>query len=136
MTINNATIVGRLGRDIEIKQTNNGKVVANFGLAVNDSYNKDVTHWLDCVAWGKTAELLAKYTKKGSQIGINGNLQTREWDDKSGSKRKATEINVRDIQFLDSKQDGQQQKAADPFVQSTPPAKASNFDINDDNLPF
>lgn len=122
MTLNTSSVVGRLGKDIELRKTGSGKSVASFSLAVNDSYNKETTYWIDCVAWGKAGEILAQYTHKGSKIGVSGRLQTRDWEDKSGGKHKATEINVQDFELLDSKSEGQSNNNqvggwgnADPF---------------------
>ena len=78
MALNTVVIVGRLAKDIELKQTPTGKTVTNFTVAVDKPYNKDNDHpeanWIDCIAWEKTAEFLAKYFKKGSKVGIAGSL--------------------------------------------------------------
>lgn len=105
-SINNVTLVGRVVRDLEVKQTNSGKEVASFALAV-DGYGKDApANFIDCVAWGKAAEILGQYATKGKQIGITGRLQTRNWEDKAGNKRKATEVVIDQFQLLGSKGDG------------------------------
>ena len=103
--INNVTLVGRVVRDIEVKTTNSGKEVASFALAV-DGYGKDVpANFIDCVAWGKAAEILGQYATKGKQIGITGRIQTRNWE-KDDIKRKATEVVIDQFQLLGSKGDG------------------------------
>ncbi len=105
-SINNVTLVGRVVRDIEVKTTNSGKEVASFALAV-DGYGKDApANFIDCVAWGKVAEILGQYATKGKQIGITGRIQTRPWEDKDGNKRKATEVVIDQFQLLGSKGDG------------------------------
>lgn len=105
-SINNVTLVGRVVRDLEVKQTNSGKEVASFALAV-DGYGKEApANFIDCVAWGKAAEILGQYATKGKQIGITGRIQTRNWEDKSGNKRKATEVVIDQFQLLGSKGDG------------------------------
>ena len=105
-SINNVTLVGRVVRDIEVKTTNSGKEVASFALAV-DGYGKDApANFIDCVAWGKAAEILGQYATKGKQIGITGRIQTRPWEDKDGNKRKATEVVIDQFQLLGSKGDG------------------------------
>ncbi len=104
--INNVTLVGRVVRDIEGKTTNSGKEVASFALAV-DGFGKDApANFIDCVAWGKAAEILGQYATKGKQIGITGRIQTRPWEDKDGNKRKATEVVIDQFQLLGSKGEG------------------------------
>ena len=101
-SINSVTLIGRLVRDIELKTTESGKTVTSFVLAV-DGYNKEAdASFLDCVAWGKAAEILQQYTSKGKQIGITGRLQTRVWE-RDNIKRKITEIVVDQFQLLGSK---------------------------------
>lgn len=105
-SINSTTLVGRVVRDIEVKTTNSGKEVASFALAV-DGFGKDApANFIDCVAWGKAAEILGQYATKGKQIGITGRIQTRPWEDKEGNKRKATEVVIDQFQLLGSKGDG------------------------------
>ena len=105
-SINSTTLVGRVVRDIEVKTTNSGKEVASFALAV-DGYGKYApANFIDCVAWGKAAEILGQYATKGKQIGITGRIQTRPWEDKDGNKRKATEVVIDQFQLLGSKGDG------------------------------
>lgn len=104
-SINSTTLVGRVVRDIEVKTTNSGKEVASFALAV-DGYGKDApANFIDCVAWGKAAEILGQYATKGKQIGITGRIQTRNWE-KDDIKRKATEVVIDQFQLLGSKGDG------------------------------
>lgn len=148
--MNNASVIGRLGKDIEMRVTQSGKTVASFSLAVNDAFDKERTHWIDCVIWGKGAEILEQYTSKGSQVGVSGNIQTRNYEDNNGIKRKQVEINVRDFTLLDSKnensnsiQSGQninrppRESNFDPF-QDTESVNGQNFQpqTNDDGLPF
>lgn len=105
-SINNVTLVGRVVRDLEVKTTNSGKEVASFALAV-DGYGKDApANFIDCVAWGKAAEILGQYATKGKQIAITGRIQTRPWEDKDGNKRKATEVVIDQFQLLGSKSEG------------------------------
>jgi len=104
-SINNVTLVGRVVRDLEVKTTTSGKEVASFALAV-DGYGKDSpANFIDCVAWGKAAEILGQYATKGKQIGITGRIQTRNWE-KDDIKRKATEVVIDQFQLLGSKGDG------------------------------
>lgn len=105
-SINSVTLVGRVVRDLEVKTTQSGKSVASFALAV-DGYGKDApANFIDMVAWGKAAEILAEYAGKGKQIAVTGRIQTRPWETKDGDKRKATEIVVDQFQLLGGKGDG------------------------------
>ena len=101
MDINRVVIVGRLTRESELKQTTSGKSLCKFSIAV--SGYKDEVGFFDCIAWGTTAETIAKYVQKGKRIGIDGSLKFSSWvtDNKRQSK---VEINVDTFQFLDSKQ--------------------------------
>ena len=82
--INNCTFTGRLGSDVELKQTNNGKSIARFRLAVN-VFKKDDTSWLDFEAWGKTAEAIARYRHKGDEVGVTAHAVVDQWE-KDGAK--------------------------------------------------
>ena len=90
--INNVVLTGRLTKDIELRRTTSGKVCTGFTLAVNR--NKQETDFINCVAWDKVAELLERYTHKGSQIGVEGRIQTRNYDDRNGKKVYITEVLV------------------------------------------
>ena len=105
--VNKVIIIGRMGKDPEVKQAGQN-TVANFSLATDESYKKDgqkveKTEWHNIVAWGRLAEIVRDYTSKGSQIYVEGKLQTRQWDDKQGNKRYTTEIVAQSIQLLGSK---------------------------------
>lgn len=106
MDINKVVIIGRLTSDPELKQTQSGTSVASFSVANNRSYTKDGekkdnVSFVNCVAWGKTGEIIAKYCKKGKQVAIEGRLQTDSWDDKeTGKKRSAMKVVVETFQFL------------------------------------
>lgn len=106
--MNKAIMSGRLCADIELRRTPSDKNVCAFTLAV-DRRGKDAgADFIDCVAWEKTAEFLARYFQKGQQVNICGRLQTRSYEDKEGKKRKATEVVVEEVGFCGSKQSGQQ----------------------------
>ena len=100
--MNTITLLGRATSSIELKQTQAGKSVASFSLAVKRPYTKDTTDFHTVVAWDKTAELLAKYVNKGNQVCIRGYLTNREWTDKNGNKRISTEIIAEEIDFVGS----------------------------------
>ena len=102
--MNTVILTGRVTKDIETRDTSTGRKVASFTIAV-DRRTKDgkATDFFDCVAWGKTAELLGEYVKKGNNIFISGKLATRQWTDQSGNKRYTTEVVAENIQMLDRK---------------------------------
>ncbi len=97
--MNRVYIIGRLCADPELKMTNTGKSVTTFTLAANRQGSKE-SDFLDCVAWEKTAEFICKYFQKGSPLVIEGAIQTRTYEDKNGQKRKAVEINVKNVEFV------------------------------------
>ena len=102
-----AIITGNLTRDPELRNTPSGATVCSFSVAVNRTYrgtdgsNKDEVSFIDCSAWGKLAEVIAQYGKKGSGVLVSGRLSQRSWDDKNGGgKRSRTEIVVEDFNFV------------------------------------
>lgn len=107
--LNRTIIMGRLTRDPELRRTQSGTAVASFSLAVErDFKDKDgsrQTDWLDCVAWKGTAEFISRYFSKGRMAVVDGRLQTRSYEDKNGSKRKAVEVVADSVYFGDSKKD-------------------------------
>ncbi len=113
MSVNKVILVGRLGQDPELKYTPSGMAVCNFTLATGDAWTdkngqkQERTEWHRIVVWGKLAELCGQYLAKGRQAYLEGQLQTRSWDDKDGNKRYTTEINARTVQFLGGASAGQ-----------------------------
>ena len=97
--MNNCCFIGRLGRDPEMRYTPAGKAVVSFSLAVNRDGKKDVSDWIDFIAWEKTAEVIAQYCHKGDLLGVTGALQHRSWEDKEGKKHSAHEVRVIRIDF-------------------------------------
>lgn len=122
------TIMGNLGRDPELRYTQNGKAVCNFSVAVDAGFgdNKSTT-WVKCVVWGKGAEIVEKYFNKGSRICCTGEIRTDEYEDRDGNKRQSWELNVRDFDFVDRKGEG---PASGPS--SEPPSQS----FDDDDIPF
>ena len=110
-SVNKVILVGRLGRDPELRYTQAGQAVVNFTMATDEVFNdksgqrQERTEWHKIVAWARLAEICAEYLSKGRQIYIEGRLQTREWEDKEGNKRWTTEIVARDMQMLGSRGD-------------------------------
>src|SRR5439155_22440944 len=108
-SVNKVILVGRLGRDPELKYTASGVPFCRFSMATDDSWNdknsgerQERTEWHNIVAWDRLAEICNQYLTKGRQVYIEGSLQTREWDDQEGNKRKTTEIRARDMVMLGS----------------------------------
>ena len=101
--INRVVLVGRLTRDPELKYTTKGTAVTSFSLAVNRKFNKDEVDFFNLVAWQKTAEIIAQYTNKGSQVAIDGRLQQRRYKNKDGQNVNVVEVIADSVQFLDSK---------------------------------
>jgi single-strand DNA-binding protein len=105
-SINKVILIGNLGRDPELRYTPGGQAVANFTLATNERFSnkegekQERTEWHRIVAWGRTGELCAQYLSKGRSVYLEGRLQTREWEDKEGQKRRTTEIVAQTVQFL------------------------------------
>lgn len=115
--VNKAIILGRLGRDPELRVTKSGTPVANMSVATSESYKdkkgekQERTEWHRIIVWDKLAELCDKYLEKGSQVYIEGRIQTREWE-KDGVKRYTTEIVAYTVQFL-SRTSDEKDKAPD-----------------------
>ncbi len=126
--MNTVAEIGRLTKDVELKQTPNGKTYGRFTLAVNRRYkNSNGTYdadYFNCVVWGLTAENLAKFTKKGSLIGVSGMLQSRSYE-KDGNRVYVTEILVESFDLLEKKDKGSE---VVPVFETV--------DIKDDDLPF
>jgi single-strand DNA-binding protein len=104
--INKVILIGRLGRDPELRYTTSGQPVANFTIATTEVRNskegekQEYTEWHRIVAWGRLAEICSEYLTKGKMVYIEGALRTRSWDDKQGSKRWTTEIVSQTMQIL------------------------------------
>lgn len=106
--INKAIIIGNLGNDPELRETQGGSAVCNLRIATTRSYTKggqggervEETEWHSVVVFGRQAESAAQYLTKGRQVYVEGRLQTREYDDKDGVKRRSTEIVAETVQFL------------------------------------
>jgi single-strand DNA-binding protein len=98
--------MGNLTRDVEVRTTPSGQSVANFSLAVSRSWKgqdgqpQEQTSFINCVAWGKTGEIIAQYIKQGSPLLVSGRLDQRSYEDKDGNKRQAVEVNVEDFNFI------------------------------------
>ncbi len=122
-SVNKVILVGRLGKDPEMRFTPNGKAVTNFTMATSEIWSdqngekQERTEWHRIVTWGKLAENCAKLLSKGKQVYVEGRLQTRQWDDKDGNKKYTTEIIANNMQILspmDSSGARSQDASSDP----------------------
>jgi single-strand DNA-binding protein len=120
--------MGRLTKDPELRFTQNNTAVCSFTLAVNRVLNKDVTDFINCQAWQKTAEFIAQYFTKGQQMALTGRIQTRTWENQEGKKQYVTEVIAEQVFFADSK------KAEKP--QEEHQQEYSEIDYDLDFLPF
>ena len=115
--VNNVVLVGRLARDPEMRYTTRGTAITKFRVAVSRPPRRDApegeeqTDWLDIVTWGRVAENCAQYLDKGSLVAIEGRVQSRTWQTQDGQNRYAVEINARNVQFLESRQEAERRRA-------------------------
>lgn len=139
--INNVVLVGRLTKDIELKETGNGKY-ANFTLAVtrkfknqNGEYDAD---FVQVVAWRQTAEFLARFdAKKGNLLGVTGRIQTRNYENQQGQRVYVTEVVADSVTFLESKSVRENGQSQQPTQQNNDPfGGGSPVDISESDLPF
>ncbi len=135
--VNKAILIGRLGRDPEMRYTGGGTPVCNFSLATDESYTdksgerQKKTEWHNIVGWGKLAEQCSNLLSKGKLAYVEGRLQTREWNDRDGNKRRTTEIVINRMRVLTPRGD----PALDIEAGIAPPGHAGP-EITDDDVPF
>lgn len=146
--LNQVAIQGRLVRDPELRRTDSGKAVTSFSVACDRDFKNSQTgekevDFLDCVAWGSTAETVERYFRKGQMAMVTGRLQIRQYTDKNGQKRRYAEILVSSVYFCGSKESGTQASSGADSGYSTPAyqaaAPAANFALLEDEdaqLPF
>lgn len=101
--MNSVNLTGRLCADIELRRTNDGTAVCSYSLAVKRPMVKDATDFPDIVSWRQSAEYLAQYAHKGDVVAVTGSLQSREWTDKDGKKRKSWEVVTTSVELLSGK---------------------------------
>lgn len=139
-SINKVILIGNLGRDPEVRYTQNGTAVANFTLATNEVWNdksgerQERTEWHRIVVWGKQAEIAREHLSKGKQVYIEGSIQTRQWDDREGNKRTTTEIKAQRVIMMGRAEPGENRMNA-----AAPPADAAGDEAGpppDDDIPF
>ena len=106
MSLNKVLLIGNLGRDPEVRFTPGGKAVARFSIATSETWSdqegqkQERTEWHNIVVWGKQAESCGQYLSKGRQVFIEGQIRSRQYDDKEGVKKYITEVNAQRVQFL------------------------------------
>lgn len=137
--LNQISIQGRFARDPELRRTNSGKAVTSFAMACDRDFKNQQTgekevDFIECVAWGGTAEMVEKYFKKGQMAVVTGRLQIRAWEDKNGQKRRTAEILVSSVYFCGSKESGTQASSGADSTYSTP--QFAPIEADDDQLPF
>jgi single-strand DNA-binding protein len=132
-TVNKVILVGRLGADPELKYTPSGRAIANFSMATNESWKdrdgnpQEKTEWHRVTAWGKLAEIIGEWLKKGSSVYIEGKLQTRSYDDSNGVKRYITEVVAGSLEMLGNGRKEENQYSEEP---------ESGIPPEEDDLPF
>jgi single-strand DNA-binding protein len=154
-TINKVILIGRLGKDPEVKYTPSGAPVAKFTLATDESFKDRTgeqqkhTEWHNIVAWNKLAEICGEYLTKGKLVYIEGSIRSRQWEDQSGNKRTSYEIIARNMQMLGSKADSERMASAameraapERPAPAPPPSPAPELaapiepEITDEDIPF
>jgi len=134
--VNKVILVGNVGNDPDVRYTANGQAVANLSIATSEVWKdkttgekQERTEWHRVVFFGKAAEIVRDYTKKGSKLFIEGALRTRKWEDKSGVERYTTEVVSSDLQMLDG-------RSSDQSMSEAPQMQNSANDMMDDDIPF
>ena len=139
--MNSINLVGRLCSDPELKQTQSGKSVCSFTLAVSRPRVKDTTDFINCVVWNQSAEYLTNYGRKGNLVAVTGVLTSRKYDDKDGNHRTAFEVVCDSVSLCESKDKGQGGISTTPTAKTAnkgivePPAQFAEMDLSDE-LPF
>ncbi len=150
--INKMICIGNLGKDPEVRYSEGGNAMANFSIAVSESWKdkqtgekREKTEWIRVVAFGKLAEIIGEYLKKGSKVYIEGKLQTRKWQGNDGQDRYTTEVVARDMQMLgdrpqqttNAQQDAAQADlgASEPELNDPLPSVLGGVD-EDESVPF
>ena len=147
MSLNLCQFIGHLCADPETRFMQDGTAVTNINIACSERWTdkktgekKEKTEWIRASSFGKQAEIIAQYFKKGSQIYISGQMQTRKYQANDGTDRYATDIRIREFQFLDKTDNSQQSKQPAQKQNNAPhnqqPAKQKNSKQFDDDIPF
>ena len=137
-SLNKAMLVGYVGKDPEVKHTNNGTAICNFSVATTESWKdqqgakQERTEWHRITVWKRLAEIVGEYVRKGTLVYVEGRIETRKWQDNDGNDRYTTEIIAREVLMLGSKDQAPRQTSEKPKEQSKP---AQNND-DDSDIPF
>lgn len=141
--LNKIIVMGRLGRDPELRRTQAGTAVASFSLAVDRDFKDKTTgeracDWIDVVAWRQTGEFAARYLTKGRMVVVEGRLQMRDYTARDGSKRRAAEVVADSIYFADSRQTAPPPSEGNAYEVALPEGPSNELrDLDDDGeLPF
>ncbi|HWH49340.1 MAG TPA: single-stranded DNA-binding protein [Burkholderiales bacterium] len=151
-SVNKVILIGNLGRDPEVRYMPSGDAVANISIATTETWKdkngekQEKTEWHRVAMFGKTAEIAGEYLKKGSQVYIEGRLETRKWTDKEGQERTTTEVRADRMQMLGSRSGGSERMAppeddapraaAAPTKKSGGAAKGNSLEDLEDDIPF
>lgn len=142
--INRIVLTGRLTRDLELRRTQSGTSVVSFTLAVDRNFKKEgqpEADFINCVAWNRQAEAMAQYLHRGSLIGVDGRLQTRNYENQQGQRVYITEVVVESLTFLESRQQAQptppeaSQESSNEYYR-TDTSDVDTIGIEGDELPF
>lgn len=141
MALNRVILSGRLTKDLEIKKTTSGKSVVSFTLAVDgrkDANGNQTADFISCTAWNGTADLLVKYCKKGSLIGVDGELHTRSYEKKDGTKARVTEVIAKEVTFFSTKGKNEEVEQITEVQQETTSGEVLDIDgdLTPEDLPF
>lgn len=142
--VNKAIILGSLGQDPEVRYTGSGVAVTTISIATNEQWKdkntgetQERTEWHRVVFFSRLAEIVGEYLRKGSQVYIEGRIQTRKWQDKEGNDRYTTEIVANEMQMLGSKSSGNAPPSADHKPdEPDKPSNTQDADDFDDDIPF
>jgi|688.fasta_scaffold00954_34 single-strand DNA-binding protein len=141
-SFNKVILIGNLTRDVELKYLPKGTPVCNVSMAMNRRWKNEVgeekedVYFAECKAFGKQAETIAQYVKKGHPLMVEGRLTREEWDDKkTGEKRSTTRIMIETFQFLKGRDEGAAPAPA-PRREAAPAAAAPKPDLDEDDVPF
>lgn len=153
-SVNKVILIGRLGKDPELKYTPSGVPVAKFSIATDEVFKNRAgeqqkrTEWHNIVAWNKLAEICGEYLTKGKQVYIEGSIQSHQWEDQQGNKRTQYEIVARQMTMLGSRGDSERSPAGEPRAAASPagtstdqtppsePMPPPSAEITDEDIPF
>jgi single-strand DNA-binding protein len=152
-TVNKVILIGRVGRDPEVRYTSAGSPVATFSVATDESFKakngeqQQHTEWHKVVAWNKLAEICGEYLTKGKLVYIEGSIRSKQWEDQSGNKRTSYEIIARNMQMLGSRSDSERAASGGSRPAASPsqapeerydsgPEPSPDGEITDDDIPF